>query len=154
LSRIRIVSKGKGIIKGIIEGLKTVYTLKKRGKFLFHTAFIWMNYWLMTWVVVFALPATSDLKIIDGLFLLVIGGFGMSAPVQSGIGAYHWIVSRGLVAVYAGISLEEGLVFATITHESQSLLVILLGTLSFILLFRKKKISEKVSRHENLKEAI
>lgn len=154
LSRIKIVSRGKDIIKGIIEGLKTVYTLKKRGKFLFHTAFIWMNYWLMTWVVVFALPATADLKIIDGLFLLVIGGFGMSAPVQSGIGAYHWIVSRGLVAVYAGITLEEGLVFATISHESQSLLVILLGTLSFILLFRKKKISEKISANKNLKEAV
>ncbi len=154
LSRIKIVSRGKDIIKGIIEGLKTVYTLKKRGKFLLHTAFIWMNYWLMTWVVVFALPATSDLKIIDGLFLLVIGGFGMSAPVQSGIGAFHWIVSRGLVAVYAGITLEEGLVFATISHESQSLLVIFLGTLSFILLFRKKKISKKLSADKKLKEAV
>ncbi len=154
ISRIRLISRGKNIIKGIIEGLKTVYTLKKRGAFIFHTVFIWINYWLMTWVVVFALPATSDLKIIDGLFLLVIGGFGMSAPVQSGIGAYHWIVSRGLVAVYAGISLEEGLVFATITHESQSLMLILLGSLSFILLFRKRKIAEKLPDSEKLKEAL
>ncbi|MFW5820438.1 MAG: lysylphosphatidylglycerol synthase transmembrane domain-containing protein [Bacteroidota bacterium] len=155
LSQIKIVSRGKNIIKGIAEGLKSVYMLRKRGKFLFHTAFIWMNYWLMTWVVVFALPATSDLKLIDGLFLLVIGGFGMSAPVQSGIGAYHWIVSRGLVAVYAGITLEEGLVFATISHEAQSLLVILLGSLSFILLFRKQKIKGKLSlSEEKMKEAL
>lgn len=139
LSRIRLISKGKDIIKGIIEGLKTVYKLKKRGWFIFHSIFIWMNYWMMTWVVVFALPATSGLKIIDGLFILVIGGLAMSAPVQSGIGAFHWIVSRGLVAVYTGITLEEGLVFATISHESQSFFAILLGTLSFILIFRKKR---------------
>jgi len=93
----------------------------------------------MTWLVVFALPSTADLKIIDGLFVLVIGGLAMSAPVQSGIGAFHWIVSRGLAAVYPGISIEDGLVFATISHESQSVLAILLGSISFGLIFRKKK---------------
>ncbi|MCK7538139.1 MAG: hypothetical protein MZV63_47875 [Marinilabiliales bacterium] len=25
------------------------------------------------------------------------GSFGMAAPVQSGLGAFHWIVSRGLL---------------------------------------------------------
>ncbi len=154
LSRVRIVSRGKNIIKGIIEGLKTVYKLKKRGLFIFHTVLIWVCYWLMTWVVVFAIPATAELKIMDGLFLLVIGGLGMSAPVQSGIGAYHWIVSRGLVAVYTGISLEEGLVFATITHESQSLVAIILGSLSFFMLFRKRKTIRIFSKQkENLKAA-
>jgi glycosyltransferase 2 family protein len=138
LSEIKVVVRVKDLIKGVIEGLKTVYKMKKRGKFLFHSVFIWLNYWAMTWIVVFALPATSHLGVIDGLFLLVIGGLGMSAPVQSGIGAYHWIVSRGLVAVYATITLEEGLVFATISHESQAILAIALGTLSFILLLRKK----------------
>lgn len=140
LSEIKVVVRIKDLIKGVIEGLKTVYKMKKRWAFIFHSLFIWLNYWLMTWVVVFALPATSNLGIIDGLFLLVIGGLGMSAPVQSGIGAYHWIVSRGLVAVYGTITLEEGLVFATISHESQALLAIILGTLSFIILVGKKKV--------------
>jgi hypothetical protein len=142
LSEIKVVVRVKDLIKGVIEGLKTVYKMKKRGKFLFHSVFIWLNYWIMTWIVVFALPATSHLGIIDGLFILVISGLGMSAPVQSGIGAYHWIVSRGLVAVYATINLEEGLVFATIAHESQATLAIFLGTISFILLIGKKKSAE------------
>jgi hypothetical protein len=108
----------------------------------------------MTWVVVFAIPATSHLEMMDGLFLLVIGGLGMSAPVQSGIGAYHWIVSRGLVAVYTGITLEDGLVFATITHESQSLTAIILGLISFTLIFRKRRSISIFSREkENLKAA-
>lgn len=145
LSRVKIISKGKDIIKGIIEGLKTVYQLKNRGWFIFHSVFIWLNYWMMTWVVVFALPSTADLKIIDGLFILVIGGLAMSAPVQSGIGAFHWIVSRGIAAVYPWISIEEGLVFATISHESQSILAILLGSISFALIFRRKKKQESIS---------
>lgn len=139
LSRIGIIIKIKAIVKGVIEGLLSVYKMKRRGAFLFHSVFIWVNYWIMTWVVVFALQSTSGLGIIDGLFILVIGGLGMSAPVQSGIGAYHWIVSRGLFVVYENISIEEGLVFATISHESQSLLVILLGSLSFFLIVRKSR---------------
>lgn len=139
LSRFGIVVRIKNVVKGIIAGLQTVYKMKKRGAFIFHSVFIWFNYLMMTWVVVFALPSTSDLDIIDGMFLLVIGGLGMSAPVQGGIGAFHWIVSRGLFTVYKNVSLEEGLVFATISHESQSLMAIGLGTLSFFLLLRTGK---------------
>ncbi len=139
ISNMRFVTKIRDLIKGVLEGLKTVYKMKKRWPFIFHTLLIWFMYWMMTWVVVFALPSTSNLKIIDGLFILVIGGLGMSAPVQSGIGAFHWIVSRGLFIVY-GISIEKGLVFATIAHESQSLLAISLGIMSFALIFKKRSI--------------
>jgi len=140
LSSMKAVVKLKNIVKGIIDGLKTIYKMKRRWEFLFHTVFIWMIYLLMTWVVVFSIPSTSNLTIIDGIFILVIGGLGMSAPVQGGIGAFHWIVSRGLATVYANfISLEDGLVFATISHESQAILAISLGILSFFLLFKRNK---------------
>lgn len=145
LSRLKIVRKFKALALGVIEGLKSIYKMKKRWAFIFHSVFIWANYWAMTWVVVFALTSTSHLGIIDGLFLLVIGGLGMAAPVQGGIGAYHWIVSRGLVGVYSGISLEDGLVFATLSHESQAILILLLGTFSFLMLIRKKNKPETVN---------
>lgn len=137
IARLNIIKKIYSLILGVIEGLKTVYKMKKRGAFIFHSVFIWANYWAMTWVVVFAMPSTSHLGIIDGLFLLVIGGLGMAAPVQGGIGAYHWIVSRGLVTVYPGILLEEGLVFATLSHESQAILIAVLGTVAFFMLIKK-----------------
>ncbi|HYX08779.1 MAG TPA: lysylphosphatidylglycerol synthase transmembrane domain-containing protein [Bacteroidales bacterium] len=137
LAKLLFVKKTKKAIKGILSGIKTVYTMKKRGQFLLHTVLIWVMYWLMTYVVVFAIPATSDLTMVDGLFLLVIGGLGMSAPVQGGIGAYHWIVSLGLT-IY-GIPRADGLAFATISHESQSLFAIALGTMSFLVLFFAKK---------------
>ena len=70
--------------------------IKKRGWFIFHTIGIWFMYYLMTWVVFYAIEDTSSLGLIDGLFILVVGGFGMAAPVQGGIGAYHLIVSMGM----------------------------------------------------------
>ncbi len=139
IAGLHFVTKMKDLIKGVLEGLKSIYMMKKRWQFVFHTVLIWVMYWMMTWVIVFALPSTSQLKIIDGLFILVIGGLGMSAPVQSGFGAFHWIVSRGLFIVY-GIPIEKGLVFATISHESQSILAILLGILSFALIFKKRRL--------------
>ncbi len=86
---------------------------------------------------------SSDLTFVDGIFLLVIGGLGMSAPVTAGFGAFHWIVSRGMVFVY-GLSLEQGGAYAILAHESNSILLILLGALSYILLMtsRKKTITE------------
>jgi len=94
-------------------------------------------------MVVFALKETSSLTFVDGIFLLVIGGLGMSAPVTAGFGAFHWITSRGLMFVY-GFSLEEGTAYAILAHESNSLFTILLGAISYTLLMiaRKKKSPE------------
>ncbi len=131
--RVKVVLKIRKIIRGVISGVKTVTKMRSRRAFLFHTLVIWLMYFLMTYVVIFSIPATQGLKPIDGLFLLVIGGLGMSAPVQGGIGAFHWIISSGL-SLY-GISKTDGLVFATIQHESQVLLVLILGAISVFVLF-------------------
>ncbi len=123
--------------KGIINGMKTVFKMEKKWEFIAHTFFIWLMYFLMTWVVFFSLPSTSELKPVDALFVLAIGGMGMSAPVQAGIGAYHWIVSLGLT-LYE-IPRTSGIVFATIAHESQALLMILLGGFSLLMLYLQNK---------------
>jgi len=62
----------------------------------------------------------------------------MSAPVQNGLGAFHYIISQGLLIIY-GIPLEDGLVYALLTHESQLIFTAILGAISFLLIFRKDK---------------
>ncbi len=135
--------KTKKIILGIFEGLKTVFRMKRRKLFVFHSVLLWFIYFLMTWVVVYSIPETSHLTALDGLFLLVIGSLGMAAPVQGGIGAFHWIIYKGLT-IY-GISREKGLVYATLSHESQTLLVIFLGAYSFFLIFLERKKRKRLS---------
>jgi hypothetical protein len=136
LSKIRFFAKIFGLARGIINGLKTITNLKRKWEFIFHTVFIWVNYALMTWVVVFSLDVTSHLTFGDSIFLLVIGGLAMSAPVQSGLGAFHYIISRGLLIV-EDIPLEDGLVYALLTHESQLIFVVMVGALSFFMIFRR-----------------
>jgi uncharacterized protein (TIRG00374 family) len=138
LSRFKLVRRIGGFLKGIVDGLKTIYQMKRKWEYIAHSFLIWFFYILMAWVVVFSLEATSSLTFIDGIFLLVIGGLGMAAPVTAGFGAFHWIVSRGLVYVY-DLPLAQGGAYAILAHESNSLFTVLLGALSYLLLMVSRK---------------
>jgi hypothetical protein len=133
LRKIRFFAKIIDTVKGFVNGLKTIIHLKNKWEFIFHTVFIWFNYTLMTWIVVYAIDSTSHLTFSDSIFLLVIGGLAMSAPVQSGLGAFHYIISRGLAFV-KGVKIEDGLVYAFLTHESQLIFVVIVGTISFFMI--------------------
>jgi uncharacterized protein (TIRG00374 family) len=138
LRKIRFFSKMFDVARGVINGLKTITNMHKKWEFVFHTIFIWLNYALMTYVVFFSLESTSFLTFRDSIFILVIGGLGMSAPVSGGIGAFHYIIQQGLYHV-KGIPLEDGFAYATLTHESQLIFVVITGAISFFILFRKEK---------------
>ncbi len=153
LTGVNFIQKIKSVVKGIIDGLKTMYTLKRRWLFLLHTLLIWLFYWAMTYGAVFVLPETSILKPIDGLFLLIVGSFGFILPAQGGIGAYHLITTLGLT-LYS-IPREAGLTYATITHGAQMIMLILMGAVSFMILFsfgRKSRRKEAVLHAKNQDE--
>lgn len=141
LREVRFFSKIFDITRGIINGLKTITKLKRKGEFLLHTIFIWLCYALMTWVVVFSIESTSHITFGNSIFILVIGGLAMSAPVPSGMGAFHYLVSRGLLVVN-GIPIEDGLTYALLTHESQLIFVAIVGAISFFIIFRKNRKEE------------
>jgi len=138
-----ILQRFSNLAKGVLEGLKTVRKLKNPGAFIFHSVLIWFMYFLMAYTCLFALPATSDLGWKAGLFVLVVGGMGMSAPVQGGIGTYHLLVSQGLILF--GLAREHGLAFATLMHTTQTLFIILTGSLSMLLLFLAERKTNHVS---------
>jgi uncharacterized protein (TIRG00374 family) len=139
IRHIGIVRKIKDFTLGIIDGIRTITRMQHKGAFLFSTILIWGMYFLTSWLVLFMLPETAGMSPVDGLFLLVVGSFGMVIPVQGGLGAYHWIVSAALTLY--GISKETGLAVATLAHESQTLLILLGGAFSMIMvvLLKNKK---------------
>lgn len=128
----RLRKKLSGIIREVAAGLGSVLKMKNNGWFLFHTFFIWTAYFFMTYVCFFCLESTAHLGLGPGLFILVVGGLGMSAPVQGGIGAYHYIVSQALQLF--GVESTDGVVYATLVHTTQTLLMIVLGGWAFIML--------------------
>jgi uncharacterized protein (TIRG00374 family) len=138
LRKIKFFSKMFDMAHGVINGLKTISKLKRNWEFIFHTIFIWLNYALMTWVVALCIESTSNLSFANSIFILVIGGLAMSAPVQGGIGAFHYFVSRG-IAFAEGVSIEDGSAYAILTHESQLVLLLILGAVAFYMLSRKNQ---------------
>jgi glycosyltransferase 2 family protein len=133
-----VESKISRLLKGFLDGLRSVANLKRPGLFIFESVLIWLLYFAGVYVALYAFNFTTGLGASAALFLLVAGGIGMSAPVQVGIGAYHLLVSQGLMLY--GMSEENGLVFAGMLHSLQLVLVIIMGSLSlFILLTSRKK---------------
>ena len=139
IKKFAMVQKIRGIAKGVINGIMTIFSMKRKMKFIIYSLLLWGCYWIMTWLPFYSLPATSQLDIMDGLFILVVGGLAITAPVQGGIGVFHALVSFALISLY-GITKEDSLAFAIVIHESQSIFYIILGAISFFMLsFRKKK---------------
>jgi len=145
------VVKIKNLIKGIGDGFATLFKMKKKGAFLFHTFLIWFNYFLMTWVCVYAYEPTAALKAFDGLFLMVVGGLGMTAPVQGGFGAFHYLVEKALllyqiapsISPITGEQLRPGLVFATIVHSTQFVMTVSAGIFALISMALQRKKSPR-----------
>jgi uncharacterized protein (TIRG00374 family) len=135
--RKKSASKWAHIINGFIKGLISIKDLHKPWQFVFHSVLIWSLYYASVYVCLFSLPFTSHLGLTAALFLLVAGGLGMSAPVQGGIGAYHLLVSQGLLLY--GITLENGLAFATLLHSLQLIMVIITGIIALLLLSLQNK---------------
>lgn len=129
--RNRVFAKIFGIINGLKDGLLTAFKMERKGLFFLYTLLLWGTYWLTSMCTILAFPQVSSLNAVDALFLMVIGGLGWVVPVQGGLGAYHYIVSLTLAAVYS-IPQVTGVIFATISHEAQALTMIVCGLLSFI----------------------
>lgn len=126
-----LFAKIEGFVLGLIDGLLSVRKLSNPGMFVFHTVLIWVMYFLSSYVCFFVLPESSHLTLLAGLTILIMGGLGMSAPVQGGIGPYHILVSSALVLY--GLSKENGLALATYIHGTQMILMLILGGISFII---------------------
>jgi hypothetical protein len=76
----------------------------------------------------------------------VVGGLAMSVPVQAGFGAFHWAVSQVLIVIH-GISLEDGLTYALLSHESQIIFEIFVGLISLYVMYgrnHKMKTADKI----------
>ncbi|MCF8388020.1 MAG: flippase-like domain-containing protein [Bacteroidales bacterium] len=135
-------------VAGFMNGVKTIQRLKNKGSFFFWTFIIWLMYTLMSYVVFFALKETAHLSFIDAITIMVIGSLGMVAPVPGGIGAYHFFVSLILFELY-GIQKATAASWATLMHASQSILMIILGVFSYLMLIlqRKQDQNEKHRTH-------
>jgi len=115
-----------------VLGIKSIAKLENKWAFLGHTVFIFLMWLLMLYVIFFAYEPTSHLSLETGMITFLMGGLAMLAPVQGGIGPWHFMVYETLF-IY-GIDKADGKVFALIAHSSTNLIYLVLGLAAFIIL--------------------
>ena len=123
--------KLKQFLSGLLDGISSVLKMKNKWAFVFHTFLIWACYIAMFWVIKFTVPETIYLSLSQLLVAFVGGAFAMSTT-NGGIGLYPIAVSSSL-AIF-GISSVSGDAFGWIMWIAQTLMVVVFGAISFILL--------------------
>ncbi|GAB3825552.1 lysylphosphatidylglycerol synthase transmembrane domain-containing protein [Pontibacter rugosus] len=146
LSRLRkntYFRKAVKFVRGMLKGVFSITKVENQAAFWGHTLFVWLMYYSMSLVVFYALPATADLGWGAALSVLLAGTLGMAAPVQGGIGVYHLMVQATLLLY--GVPKESGMAYALLSHTSQTLLVVVMGVISFIagILHRPEEVQEQ-----------
>lgn len=148
------VGKVSAFFKGIWQGISSCVKMKGAWKFFVLTIGIWTCYWLMSYTILLAVQGMSldkvspeladsigkmmDLNGVDALFLMLAGSLASVVPVPGGFGAFHYIVALAISSVY-GVPFQVGIIFATLSHESQMVNQMICGGISYIIETLKKK---------------
>ena len=119
-----------GFFHGLGQGISTFLHMKGKGWFLLLTALLWFMFLLMSWFIIKAIPSDLGLTLVDALFIMVVGSVAGIVPVPGGFGAFHYLVALALQTLY-GIPFETGIIFATLSHESQAVTTIFCGLVSY-----------------------
>ncbi|UOE40207.1 flippase-like domain-containing protein [Chryseobacterium suipulveris] len=132
--------------KGIFHGLTSIFKLKQKFKFIWLSVAIWICYYLAAYLVCFSLPETSNFTIADGFFIIVVGTLGMMVPASGGIGAFHFALKLGIMALFLSMGKnpeeggEFGLSYAFISHTMQLVIMIVMGVISIPVLAKARNV--------------
>ncbi len=132
IAKSRIFYKVTGLWAKFKEGLLSYKKVKNKPLFFIHTILIFVFYFFMIYVCFWAFPFTSHLGPAAGLAVFVLGSFGMVAPVQGGIGPWHFMVISTLL--FYGIGEPQSAAFALLVHGSLNVMIIVTGFLSLLAL--------------------
>ena len=114
------------------EGIRAIGKLEHKWRYIGHTVFIYLMWLFAMYVVFLSYPPTANLSILTGMATFVMSGLAMIAPIQAGMGAWHFMVSATLL-IY-GIDIESGRTFALIAHTTTNLFLLVIGVIALIIL--------------------
>lgn len=129
----RLIIKIQGLYIGLREGFSTILHLKKRGKFIAHTIFMWSTYLFEIYIGFYALAETSSLPLGAAFSVLSLATLAMIVS-PGGLGAFPVAVQQVLL-VY-GLS---NISFGWLMWGVATSIVIVVGMLCFGLLIYQNK---------------
>lgn len=142
-SESKFALKVKGFVNGMVEGIMSIFKMKKKWAFIFHTFFIWGMYLLMFYVTTLAL---SDLEHIPAgavLIGFILASFSIAAT-NGGIGSYPEAIVIGFLLF--DLPEDPSRAFGWIMWTSQTIMIVILGGISLLYLpiFNRKKTRESL----------
>ncbi|AQS94630.1 hypothetical protein BXQ17_11360 [Polaribacter sp. BM10] len=125
-----LLLKIKTFVTGLIEGVTSIFKMKNKWAFIFHTIFIWVMYVAMFWATI---PAIDGLEVPFGGILIgfIAGGFSIAAT-NGGIGLYPIAVASALALF--NVATEPATAFGWIMWTAQTAMIIIFGGLAFLFL--------------------
>lgn len=130
-SKSGLGNKIKIFVLGVKEGVISIVHMKNKWSFIAHTLFIWIMYIMMFYISVYVLPETSEISFGVVITAFVVGSMTV-AFTNGGFGTYPFLVAEILVLFH--IPETVGTAFGWIVWTSQTVLVIVSGSLAFLFL--------------------
>ena len=125
------LDKLRTFIKGILEGMVSIFKMKKFFAFIFHTFFIWVMYIAMFWIIQYAVPGTKNLDFSVILVAFIVGSFAITVT-NGGVGIFPVVI--GAVLLFFEVPQQDGEAFGWLVWGTQTVLNIVLGGLSLLFL--------------------
>ncbi len=119
-------------MRSIWEGILSIAQMKERIPFILYSIAIWLGYFLFFYTSFFAFDFTANLPLSAGCIAFVLSSLSVVAPVQAGLGAWHFMVIVALTNF--GVSRDEAGIFALIVHFVQTASITLSGLVCIIAL--------------------
>ncbi len=141
LLHIGIVKKADDMVRGMVDGVKSIFHMGRRNTtlFLIYSAVIYTLYILGGLIIFHAFGETSWLGLRAAFVVYLFGSVGMTFS-QGGIGVYPVLVQMAL-DIY-GISYEVGTACGWLLWGSQQVVVIAVGA-AYLVYFSLKKRKQK-----------
>ena len=132
--RVFIISK----ITGVLDGIKAVLKLKKRGYFIVHTLIIWICYVAMFWVFGFSM---ESIQVLDAktLFACFFVGSAAIAITPGGIGLFPIFVAAAMSKIGG---YEDASSFAIMLWVVQTIFLVSFGLFSLFKINVKFSVDE------------
>ena len=116
---------------GLKQGLLSIVKMENKKSFFFHTIFIWTSYFFMLYIIKFSMPETFSLGF-EPIFIAFIAGAIAMTLTNGGIGSYPLAIAS-IISQYE-VPYEAALAFGWIVWTSQTIMIVILGSLSFVFL--------------------
>lgn len=122
------------LFEKFLKGFAIIKSPSRYFKLSFESISIWFCYTVPMYLMFFSfdLHTTANLGFSDAVLLIVISGIGVTiAPTPGAFGVYHVLIRDAMILFY-GLTSEEALAYATLTHGVNYLIQVIVGGLFFM----------------------